>query len=170
MTGIGIDGIAAGFVATEIITAVAACIFRKIRHKNTSFYIVPDKNPGINLDFSIKSTMEEAQTVHKRIIEFCQEQGASKSKANLAAVCAEEMTVNIIRFGGKTSNWIDINLCLEDDLCRLRIRDNGVNFNPLEYQYDSEDFDIHGIELVKKVSKSMDYIRAIDMNNTIISF
>ena len=70
----------------------------------------------------------------------------------------------------KTSNWIDINLCLEDDLCRLRIRDNGVNFNPLEYQYDSEDFDIHGIELVKKVSKSMDYIRAIDMNNTIISF
>ena len=39
-----------------------------------------------------------------------------------------------------------------------------------EYQYDSEDFDIHGIELVKKVSKSMDYIRAIDMNNTIISF
>ena len=168
--GIGIDGITAGFVATEIITAVAACIFRKIRHKNTSFYIVPDKNPGINLDFSIKSTMEEAQTVHKRIIEFCQEQGASKSKANLAAVCAEEMTVNIIRFGGKTSNWIDINLCLEDDLCRLRIRDNGVNFNPLEYQYDSEDFDIHGIELVKKVSKSMDYIRAIDMNNTIISF
>ena len=85
-------------------------------------------------------------------------------------MCAEEMTVNIIRFGGKTSNWIDINLCLEDDLCRLRIRDNGVNFNPLEYQYDSEDFDIHGIELVKKVSKSMDYIRAIDMNNTIISF
>ena len=168
--GIGIDGIAAGFVATEIITAVAACIFRKIRHKNTSFYIVPDKNPGINLDFSIKSTMEEAQTVHKRIIEFCQEQGVSKSKANLAAVCAEEMTVNIIRFGGKTSNWIDINLCLEDDFCRLRIRDNGVNFNPLEYQYDSEDFDIHGIELVKKVSKSMDYIRAIDMNNTIISF
>ena len=58
-------------------------------------------------------------------------------------------------------------LCLEDELCRLRIRDNGVNFNPLEYQYDSEDFDIHGIELVKKVSKSMDYIRAIDMNNTI---
>ena len=168
--GTGVDGIAAGFVATEIITVIAGWIFRKIKHKNTSFYIVPDKNPGINLDFSIKSTMEEAQTVHKRIIEFCQEQGASKSKANLAAVCAEEMTVNIIRFGGKTSNWIDINLCLEDDLCRLRIRDNGVNFNPLEYQYDSEDFDIHGIELVKKVSKSMDYIRAIDMNNTIISF
>ena len=168
--GTGIDGIAAGFVATEIITVIAGWIFRKIKHKNTSFYIVPDKNPGVNLDFSIKSTMEEAQIVNRRILEFCKEKGVSANKANLAAVCAEEMTVNIIQYGGKTSNWIDINLCLEDDLCRLRIRDNGVNFNPLEYSHDYEDFDIHGIELVKKISKSMDYIRAIDMNNTIISF
>lgn len=168
--GIGIDGIAAGFVATELITVIAAWIFRKIKHKNTSFYIVPDKNPGINLDFSIKSTMEEAQKVNRKVMDFCKENGVSGNRANLAAVCAEEMTVNIIKFGGKTSNWIDINLCLEDDICRLRIRDNGVNFNPLEYSYDNEEFDIHGIELVKKVSKSMDYIRAIDMNNTIISF
>lgn len=168
--GTGVDGIAAGFVATEIITVIAGWIFRKIKHKNTSFYIVPDKNPGVNLDFSIKSTMEEAQTVNRRIMEFCKEKGVSANKANLAAVCAEEMTVNIIQYGGKTSNWIDINLCLEDDLCRLRIRDNGVNFNPLEYSHDYEDFDIHGIELVKKISKSMDYIRAIDMNNAIISF
>lgn len=168
--GIGIDGIAVGFVATELITVIAAWIFRKIKHPHSTFYIVPDKNPGINLDFSIKSTMEEASVVHTRIMEFCREKGVSGNKANLAAVCAEEMTVNIIRFGGKTSNWIDINFCIEDDLCRLRIRDNGVNFNPLEYSCDSEEFDIHGIELVKKISKSMDYIRAIDMNNTIISF
>ena len=168
--GIGIDGIAAGFVATEFITVIAAWVFRKIKHKNATFYIVPDKNPGINLDFSIKSTMDEAAIVPTKIMEFCKENGVSGNKANLAAVCAEEMTVNIIKFGGKTSNWIDINLCIEDDLCRLRIRDNGVNFNPLEYSYDSEEFDIHGIELVKKISKSMDYIRAIDMNNTIISF
>ena len=168
--GTGIDGIAAGFVATEIITVIAGWIFRKIKHKNATFYIVPDKNPGVNLDFSIKSTMEEAQIVNRRILEFCKEKGVSANKANLAAVCAEEMTVNIIQYGGRTSNWIDINLCLEDDLCRLRIRDNGVNFNPLEYSHDYEEFDIHGIELVKKISKSMDYIRAIDMNNTIISF
>lgn len=168
--GTGIDGIAAGFVVTEIITVIAGWIFRKMKHKNSTFYIVPDKNPGVNLDFSIKSTMEEAQVVNRRILEFCKEKGVSANKANLAAVCAEEMTVNIIQYGGKTSNWIDINLCVEDDLCRLRLRDNGVNFNPLEYSHDYEEFDIHGIELVKKISKSMDYIRAIDMNNTIISF
>ena len=161
--GIGTNGIGVAFVATEVITLIAAWIFRKIKHKNSTFYIVPDQNPGTNLDFSIKSTMEEAGAVNRKILEFCKENGVSGNRANLAAVCAEEMTVNIIKFGGKTSNWIDINLCLEDDICQLRIRDNGVNFNPLEYSYDHEEFDIHGIELVKKISKSMDYIRAIDM-------
>lgn len=168
--GIGINGIAAGFVVAECITVLVVTIYRKIKYKKSTFYIIPDNNPGINLDFSIKSTQEEVQDVHKKIKEFCIENGVSGSRANLAAVCAEEMTVNIIQFGGKTSNWIDINLCIEDDVLNLRIRDNGVNFNPLEYQNDREAFDIHGIELVKKISKSMNYIRAIDMNNTIISF
>lgn len=168
--GIGIDGIAVGFVISEIITALATYIFRKIKYKKSSFYIIPKENPGINLDFSIQSTMDEAQKVHREIMSFCSENKISNKKANLAAVCAEEMTVNIIKFGGKSSNWIDINLCLEDDLLRLRIRDNGVNFNPLDYENDSDEFDIHGIELVKKISKSMNYIRAIDMNNTIITF
>lgn len=168
--GIGINGIAMGFVVTEIITAVVANIYRKVKYKDSTFYIIPDENPGINLDFSIKSTLDESQDVHKKIKEFCMENGVSGKKANLAAVCAEEMTVNIIKFGGKSSNWIDINLCIEADTLNLRIRDNGVIFNPLEYKHDSEEFDIHGIELVKKISKSMNYIRAIDMNNTIISF
>ena len=168
--GIGTNGIGVAFVATEVITLIAAWIFRKIKHKNSTFYIVPDQKPGTNLDFSIKSTMEEAGAVNRKILEFCKENGVSGNRANLAAVCAEEMSVNIIKFGGKTSNWIDINLCLEDDICQLRIRDNGVNFNPLEYSYDHEEFDIHGIELVKKISKSMDYIRAIDMNNTCLLY
>lgn len=168
--GIGIDGIAVGFVISEIITALATYIFRKIKYKKSSFYIIPKENPGINLDFSIQSTMDEAQKVHREIMSFCSENKIPNKKANLAAVCAEEMTVNIIKFGGKSSNWIDINLCLEDDLLRLRIRDNGVNFNPLDYENDSDEFDIHGIELVKKISKSMNYIRAIDMNNTILTF
>ncbi len=168
--GIGINGIAIGFVVTEIVTMIVVNIYRKIKYKDSTFYIIPDQNPGVNLDFSIKSTLDESKDVHKKIKEFCVDNGVSGNKANLAAVCAEEMTVNIIKFGGKSSNWIDINLCIEEDTLNLRIRDNGVIFNPLEYKHDSEEFDIHGIELVKKISKSMNYIRAIDMNNTIISF
>ena len=63
--------------------------------------------------------MEEAGAVNRKILEFCKENGVSGNRANLAAVCAEEMTVNIIKFGGKTSNWIDINLSLEDSHFRI---------------------------------------------------
>ncbi|MCH5211333.1 MAG: hypothetical protein J1F01_10280 [Oscillospiraceae bacterium] len=34
----------------------------------------------------------------------------------------------------------------------------------------SDEFDIHGIELVKRISSRISYIRAIDLNNTVIEF
>lgn len=80
------------------------------------------------------------------------------------------MTVNCIKYGGKSSQWIDVSLLIEDDKLQLRIRDNGVPFNPAEYDSDSDGFDIHGIEVVKKISSKVNYIRAIDLNNTIIEF
>ena len=41
---------------------------------------------------SIEETaIDEAQTVHKNISDFCKEHGVSGNKANLAAVCAEEI-------------------------------------------------------------------------------
>lgn len=45
--GIGIDGIAAGFVATEIITAVAACIFRKSGIRIQAFILFLTKIRGL---------------------------------------------------------------------------------------------------------------------------
>ncbi len=41
--GIGTNGIGAAFVATEIITLIAAWIFRKIKHKILLFILFPIK-------------------------------------------------------------------------------------------------------------------------------
>lgn len=84
--GIGIDGIAIGFVATEIITVIAALIFRKIKHKNSTFYIVPDKNPGINLDFSLKAPWKKQEPSTERSWIFAKKTMCAGNKANLAAV------------------------------------------------------------------------------------
>lgn len=90
--------------------------------------------------------------------------------ANFAAVAAEEMMANSIRYGGKSVHWIDVNLVVEEEEMRLRIRDNGIPFNPVEYRFDSGEYEIHGIELVKRMSSHVDYMRTMDMNNTIIAF
>ena len=114
--------------------------------------------------------MDDAVKVPKEIIEFCSKNSVSSARANLAAVAAEEMMVNIIKYGGKSVHWIDVNLSVETEKMRLRIRDNGIPFDPTEYIFDSDEFDIHGIELVKRISSEVDYIRAMDMNNTVIVF
>jgi anti-sigma regulatory factor (Ser/Thr protein kinase) len=86
------------------------------------------------------------------------------------AVASEEMIVNCIEYGGKSSHWIDLSVIIDDNRLMLRIRDNGVPFNPVEYESDSDDYDIHGIELLKKISSKINYIRSIDLNNTVIEF
>ena len=168
--GTGLNGLALGYVVSELFTVLTAYGYRKIMHRGSDFYILPAENPGNCLDFTIEARMEETSLVPKEIKEFAIKQGVSVDKANLAAVAAEEMTVNCIRYGGKSSRWIDVSLLVEDVKLQLRIRDSGAPFNPTEYDSDSDGYDIHGIELVKKISSRINYIRAIDLNNTVVEF
>lgn len=168
--GAGVNGLAVSFVCAEIFTAVTAYFYRKVKYHGADFYILPKENQGVNLDLSVGAAIEEAVQVPREISAFCAANGVSSERGNLAAVAAEEMVVNIIKYGGKSVRWIDVNLSVEDEKMRLRIRDNGIPFNPTEYIFDSDAYDIHGIELVKRISSEVDYIRAMDMNNTIIEF
>lgn len=168
--GTGVNGLALAFVCAEILTAATAYFYRKIKYHGTDFYILPKENEGTNFDISVAASMEDVVKVPKELIEFCTKNNVSSVKANLAAVAAEEMMVNIIKYGGKSVHWMDVNLSIEEQEIRLRIRDNGIPFNPAEYLIDRAEFDIHGIELVKTISSKVDYIRAMDMNNTIIVF
>lgn len=168
--GKGVNGLALAFVCAEIFTAATAFLYRKVKYHGADFYIIPKENEDINFDISVSASIEEAVKVPKEIIEFCSENKVSSASSNLAAVAAEEMMVNIVRYGGKSVHWMDVNLSVETEEIRLRIRDNGIPFNPAEYIIDREEFDIHGIELVKSISSKVDYIRAMDMNNTVIVF
>ena len=166
----GVNGLATAFICTEVLTVITAYIYRKVKYKNSDFYILPKENEGINLDISVMASLDEAVKVSQEVIEFCKENNVSLNIANLAAMALEEMTVNIIKYGGKSAKWIDINISIEENEIRLRIRDNGKPFNPAEYTFDSDEYDIHGIEIVKRISSKVDYIRTMDMNNTIIEF
>ncbi len=166
----GVNGLAAAFICTEFLTVGTAYIYRKVKYKNSDFYILPKENEGINLDISVIASLDEAVKVSQEVMEFCKENNVALNTANLAAVALEEMTVNIIKYGGKSAKWIDINISIEKNEIRLRIRDNGKPFNPAEYTFDSDEYDIHGIEIVKRISSKVDYIRTMDMNNTIIEF
>jgi len=167
--GSGMNGLALSFVCSEILTVITAYVYRKIKYRGSDFYMLPEQT-GTCFDFTVKADMDETAYVPKEVKQFCLDNGISSQRANLAAVAAEEMIANCIKYGGRTSHWIDVSLVIENQKMLLRIRDNGVPFNPTEYEFDSEDFEIHGIELVKAVSSNISYMRTMDLNNTVIEF
>lgn len=177
--GNGYMGLATAFVLSEALTVAASTVYRKLKYRGNSLLLIPDKNPGVCLDFTIHSDVEEAVVVPREIQAFCEKHSVDKSRANLIAVCAEEMVCNTVAYGGEKSKWIDICLTVHEksesenangqEQLMLRIRDNGIPFDPTAYEYDSDTFEIHGIMLAKKVAKEISYIRAMDLNNTTIT-
>lgn len=170
LNGSGLIGLALAFVVSELLTSLCALIYRCIKHKKSDVFLIPKRNPGECLDLTIKTDMQEVPSLLQQVKEFCLSQNLDSSKANLVTVATEEMVVNCIRYGGKSSHWIDLSVIILENTFMLRIRDNGIPFNPVEYESDGDGFSIHGIELLKKISSKVNYIRSIDLNNTVIEF
>lgn len=169
--GLGLNRLYAlmiAFVLAEIITIFVATVYRMIKYKKQGFLIIPKDTDDTSYDVSINGNMEDTEKIPREIIAFCNEKGIDSSKANLVAVAAEEMVVNIIRYGGKNAKTVDLNLSVTDNSLILRTRDNGIPFNPMEYTVDSDEFEIHGIEVIKKITDKMQYLRVLDLNNTVV--
>lgn len=156
------------FLAGEVVTAVIALLYRRAKYPGQGILLLPAEEDETVLDISVAGTMEEAEQIPRMVIEFCNGRGVDQGKANLLAVAAEEMLVNIIRYGGRNADTIDVNLCVTETAVIFRIRDNGIPFDPTDYPVDSEEFDVHGIEVVKRITDKIQYMRVLDLNNTVI--
>lgn len=163
-----LDALMASFIVSEAATMGIAWIYRKVKYPGQGILLLPDEENENILDMSIEGTLEDAGKIPREMIEFCKEKGADSSKANLLAVAAEEMIVNIIRYGGKKVNTIDVNLCITEHAMIFRIRDNGIPFDPTDYTVDSGEFEIHGIEVVKSITDKIQYMRVLDLNNSVV--
>ncbi len=168
----GIYSLAFAYVMSEAVVLIVMQVYRRINFKGSGMLMIPYENPGTCLDISIKAELESTPDIPVKIITFCKANGVKKRICNFAAVAAEEMVVNSIKFGGKSSQWVDICIVLNGDKLILRIRDKGIPFNPTEYEFDNTDnsYDITGIQLVKLVSSHISYMRVVNMNNTVIEF
>ena len=105
------------------------------------------------------------------LIECCIDNGIDGKNANIIGLAAEEIAVNISRYGYKRfkRNYIDINLSKADGRLILRIRDDGAAFDPTQYRDDEQSvFRLGGINMIKNTATKLSYIRVLNMNNTII--
>ena len=120
-------------------------------------------------DFSIPNTVEGAEEASARIIALCREQGVDGKAANNLGVAAEELCTNIAKYAyGDRKDSVDIFLRIDKKELLLRIRDNGVIFNPVEFVSDSGE-EIHGLKVLGMLPAEKEYNRVLGFNNTIIT-
>ena len=79
---------------------------------------------------------------------------------------------NTIAYGYRRKSkaeTIDLTLSKNEDRFLVRIRDDGIAFDPTSYEPSDEDeFQFHGIEIVRKVATDFKYLRVLNTNNTIM--
>ncbi len=169
-------GIWSSFICSEVCTLVMILIAsRRIADKtNVKGILLMDVEEDVLLDISIKTKIEEASAISQKVIEFCTENGMEKKRADIAGLAVEEMAANTILYGykNKANEYIDILVRIQKSGTIIRIRDNGIPFNPLDYNPagngDDIEYQIGGINILKKMVTSSEYSRALGFNNLII--
>lgn len=130
----GFNAMGLSFLVSEVMTALISFIYRRIKHPGKGVFILPGENSGDCLDLTIAAEAAEVAAAAERVQRFALDKGVAPTVANHMAMAAEEMMANAIAYGGETSQWIDVCLMVEPEALRLRIRDNGVPFNPTSYE------------------------------------
>lgn len=120
---------------------------------------------------SIRNDIDTVKGTVLDIRDFCAEHGIDKRRSNILQLSVEEMVNNIITHGFKdgTEHVIDISVKVRKDDILLRIRDDGIRFNPLNYKGNNDDpMACIGIMMIKKCSVRVDYYHAASMNNLVV--
>ena len=172
----GIFGYALANVIIEAgalgLTIVFILIGKRVgRLKGSGLLLLPDSKKGDEyLDISIPGERSEISKATQELQAYAGSICHDEKAAAMLAVASEEIIANVIQYGyskAKRTNYIDINVTRLDDHLIVRIRDDGVAFDPTSYQAN-EEFDYSGIEVIRKIASHFEYLRILNTNNTII--
>ena len=173
----GLPGVCVAAVVSEVLTILVSVLYRMGGQRAGRFpgggrYMLPDIAEETCLDFSIENHLEDVIKLRDALFDFCKENGIGEKDAKMIGLALEEICANVIRYGyrGNDRSFIDISFTIQDGSYLLRVRDDGVPFNPLEYQSEEEDGKIAlgGIALIRKIMSDFQYMRVLNMNNTIM--
>ena len=154
--------------ATVLITYIFVLIYNK-RCKTHSIFMF-EKGDVESFDTSLDNEIKNASIISEELTRFAKEHGVKERESQIVGLAAEEIVNNIITYGYKNNhkNYIDISLKKVNDVLVLRIRDDGLPFDPTKYEFDNDEkYSTSGIQLISKLTDKMTYMRVLSLNNTI---
>ena len=173
----GFIGLFVTLILSEIISFLILNAVRFILQKIgkvplKGFMAIPEKNSGNICDFTIKGKEGTALDVTAKIIEYCKNENLPSEAALQLGVAVEELILNIEKYGYKDASrkYIDVCLSKDGDRYYLRLRDDGIPFDPTSYESKEEhdEDEITGLELIRKLALKITYMRVLNLNNTVI--
>ena len=160
-----------GFIISEAVTFAAVWILSKIyanKHDLSGLLLERKCDCTRNIEMTLSNNLQDAENVSQKIQDFCLENEVDSARALQVGICAEELITNVINYGYNRDvlQYIDVNVRIIENEVILRVRDDGITFNPVEYH--TEEMSFSGIETVKKLAKSLNYSRVLGFNSSII--
>lgn len=155
-------------VSTVLITYTFVLIYNK--RKKTKGLFMFEKGDVESFDVSIDNSEDNASKISENLTSFAKNHGVEERESQIVGLAAEEIVSNIITYGYKHNhkNYIDVSLKKTDEALILRIRDDGLPFDPTKYEFDNDDnYSTSGIQLISKLTDKMTYMRVLNLNNTI---
>lgn len=178
MMGLGVMGFSYGVILMEGAGALLVFFFILImkklgRYPGKGVLLLPaSEKKESQVDLSVPAKEEEISAVVEALQNAAFEISKDETAAAMLALAAEEIIANTIAYGYRhhgPSQYIDVNLAKTEQGILVRIRDDGIAFDPTTYQPgDEEDMRFQGIEIIRKVAKDFKYLRLLNTNNTII--
>ncbi|MBE6133678.1 MAG: hypothetical protein E7178_03290 [Erysipelotrichaceae bacterium] len=168
----GLMGYSLASALNEVVTVIITYIFIYFYNRKKGYrgLFMLEKLDVESFDVSLKNDEANASKVSEQIVEFAKKHNIPERESQIIGLAAEEMVDNIIVYGYKKekSSYIDVNLKLYEDNLLLRIRDDGVPFDPTKYEEnEEEEYSTSGIKLIKNLTDKMTYMRILNLNNTI---
>ena len=168
----GVLGYSIAYAITEVATVLITYIFILIynKKKNTYSIFMFERGDVESFDTSLDNNIDNASIVSEQLTNYARSIGVAERESQIVGLAAEEIVGNIITYGykHKHKNYIDVSLKKVNDILLLRIRDDGMPFDPTKYEFDNdENYSTSGIQLISKLTDKMTYMRVLSLNNTI---
>ena len=175
----GINGVWLAFLFGETLTLVCLAgwiLLRKDRSASFAdrFLMIPETMTAdiISRYDGSASGASEMAGVSEEIRRFCIDSGADSRTAFILSLAAEELGEYILQNNTAASGreTVEVRVLHKVGGWTLRIRDNGIRFNPLELleKERADDFSYIGIKLIKDLSDDISYLDTLNINNLLV--
>ena len=165
-------------VAVTALLYIMLCIRCKRPVTSISQVLMLPEDYGVPKEKSLRAVfhaVEDAVGFSQQVQDFCLSQGVDGKRSYRAALCTEEMAVNVITHGFKNEEQtLGVRIFVEpDQTLTLRFRDDGSPFDLMEFRKMAEEnvddpVKNIGIRIVFGCAKEVSYFASFGMNNTVI--